>query len=100
MSKHTQGRFYTEQTASSTFATRAIYAERPDGSDVLVAHVGIPGPEERRPSVHEDVANADLFAAAPDMLAALKAFAEPGQPVSAHVIEMARAAIRKAEGKL
>lgn len=41
-------------------------------------------------------ADAHLIAAAPDLLAACEAFAAPGTPVSASVIEMAREAIRKA----
>lgn len=39
-----------------------------------------------------------VIAAASDMLAALHAFADPGTQISAATIELARAAIAKAEG--
>jgi len=66
------------------------------GADTLIARVF----SKNFGDVREEVANANLIAAAPDMLAALKRViqaAEDGDEMTA--ISMAEAAIAKAEGR-
>lgn len=106
----TSGPWEAEPTPSSLFVTRAIYARREDGPDVLIAHVGLPG-YANVPSVHEDVANAQLMCASKDMLNALKVIQSYGCPVcsgdcgSANPpvmncpMKTVNTAIRKATGK-
>lgn len=73
---------------------RLIWGEC-DGRDVLVADLAVPGISKARPTLDEQLANARLIAAAPDMLAALRIyFSEPERFHKA-----ASDAIAKAEGK-
>ena len=72
--KHTPGPWTAEATTSSEFVTRAIRG----ACDELVAHVGVQG-YKNVPTVFQDVANARLIAAAPELLDALRELAAIGE---------------------
>lgn len=107
MSTHTPGPFRTEVPPSSSGFGRAIYAIREDSEDVFVAYVG----NWKQPPAVEN-ADAALFAAAPDMLAALKVMVEQMESTGAwedalngqdeyltNAVKSAHGAIARAEGR-
>ena len=94
---HTPGPWRVRGGAASVYAFDIV---GPKGEDIGYANQS-DGADD--PEVYPDGANARLMAAAPDLLAACRAFlaADPGEgysPLEEAAIDLMRAAIAKAEG--
>lgn len=93
--KHTPGPWTIVVPPSSSGFGRAIYRTTDDSPDQFVAYVG----NWSQPP-HIEVADASVIAAAPEMLAALKAaVADFEADYDWPTIDAMRAAIAKAEGR-
>lgn len=105
MSKHTQGPWVVGRGATVYGADGYEIADAAQGPHLHASHTGADGHWASTPNAHierdedEELANANLIAAAPELLEACKACVS-AQYLNAHIraLNLANAAIAKAEG--
>ena len=112
MNKHTQGPWAVGRGATVYGADGYEIADAAQGPHLHASHAGADGHWASTPNAHterdieEEFANANLIAAAPDLLEALKEVTEllnavlglSSEPSHGSIAAKARAAIAKAEG--
>ncbi len=94
MNRHTQGQWHLSVNNGWTTNPFSIVVRKTGVHRTTIVNI----PTRKTVSAEEQAANARLIAAAPDLLAALKALVEDQRDASLPVLAQAREAIEKAEG--